>query len=323
MLLRPPLVRVARRRPADLGQRGGLFFGDIEDLGGTALVAGVRFPRMNLIYLDEAGIAGDDPVTTVCGVIVRDDGQWQHAVDSVGKVIAQHVPASVLAQNGGFIPHATQIMEDDYRSTWPLESRAAFLHDLLFVPYHSALTVVWAYTRSTYRLGGVPKNIRPEAARHAFTFQLCVGDADECIRNALPMPAAGVCICEDTDKRNLLRWITSNLSRNPLTVPGMAAPYRVERMIDTVHFVKKGQAPLTALADVCAWIIKRYVGGNTEAEPYVRTLLATIPFEKIFLNLSGGTASGWFTPAYPDGGTGGRTTSMGFPSQRGSAAAVD
>jgi hypothetical protein len=281
--------------------------------------AGVTSRAMILIYLDEAGIAADDPMTTVCGIMVREDAQWKHATDSINNVIAQHAPKEVRDENGRFVPHAKKILDDDYRKVWSLESRIAFLHDLLYIVEYSNLTVAWAYTRNTIKLGGVPEGMRPEHARHSYTFQLCVAEADECIRTVLPLPASGICICEDTDQRRLLQWLTMNLSRNPLTVPGMQEPYRIERMIDTVHFVQKRQAPITALADVCAWALKRYVSGKSDAEPFMRTLLSRIPFGEVFLDLTRNFASGWFTPAdpfAPGDATSVRPPRLGWPSQR-------
>ena len=62
----------------------------------------------------------------------------------------------------------------------------------------------------------------------------------------------------------------------------MAQEYRIERMIDTAHFVEKGQAPLVALADVCAWAIKRYMAGSKGAEKFMGSLLSKRPLDDAF-----------------------------------------
>jgi hypothetical protein len=277
---------------------------------------------MQLIYLDEAGIAADDPVTTVCGIMLGSAEQWKSAYDNINWVISQHVPKDVRDENGNFVPHAKKVWGMNYRKVWPLESRTAFLHDLLFILEFSSLTIAWAYARNTLKLRDVPPGLRPEHARHAFAFELCVAEADQCIRTALPPPASpsGICICEDNDQRRFLQWVTANLSRKPLKIPGRDE-YRIERMIDTVHFVQKGQAPIIALADVCAWALKRYMGGKADAEPFMRSLCSKRPLAEVFPNPNSAREvdAGWLTPAdpYPPSDTTTvRPESLRWPSQR-------
>ena len=162
--------------------------------------------------------------------------------------------------------------------------------------------------------------MRPEKARHAFAFQLCVAEADHCIRTALPMPASGICICEDNDQPNFLRWVTGNLSRNPLKLPENDE-YRIERMIDTVHFVRKGEAPIIALADVCAWVLKRYMNARPDADAFMRSLCSKRPIAELLPSPDTPrfVDSGWLTPAdpFPPGDkTSVRPEALGWPSQR-------
>jgi hypothetical protein len=102
----------------------------------------------------------------------------------------------------------------------------------------------------------------------------------------------------------------------------VAQEYRIERMIDTVHFVEKGQAPLVALADVCAWAIKRYMAGSKGAEKFMGALLSKRPLDDAFGDEEERAAahvSGWLVPAHcfdPAAPSANPAPALGFPSER-------
>lgn len=288
----------------------------------------------HLVYIDEAGIAADDPVTAVAGITVHSDKQWHHAVDAINIVINQHVPEHIRGE--GFISHATEVFEYAYRKRWPLASRVAYMHDLLYVVEHSSLGLAWAIARDTLTLTSLPDWMTAEQSRHAFAFELCLSQADRGIRDRTEKHETAIAICEDNDLRKFLRWVAAHVSRNPLVIPaqptmessaygaeskGNAQEYRVERMIDTVHFVGKGQAPLMALADACAWAIKRFIWGRSHAESYMQSLLSRPSLIDGFRTEKSIHASGWLIPALCSDASdtsGEPPPRLGFPSTRNS-----
>jgi hypothetical protein len=290
---------------------------------------------MHLVYFDGDGIKKNDPVTVVCGISVGDDGQWRSAYSNINWVVSQHVPAAVRDENGYFVPCATEVWSAKYKDHWSMESRAAFLHDLLYIVENTSLGLAWTYVRRELQIANVPDNVRPEQARHAMAFELCVGRVDWAIRTFRPAVERTLCICEDNDQRDLLQEAAVRLSRYPRVIPaspGMeqiawgrvtkAGPlvYQNQRMIDTVHFVQKGQAPLIALADVCAWALKRYITGKPDAEAFMRSLFSKRPLADAFgTNFNAPHNSGWLVPMYcldPANPPANPPASLGFPSLR-------
>lgn len=289
----------------------------------------------HLVYLCESGAKTDDQVTTVAGIVVSRDDQWHHAVGHLNWVINKHVPEKL--RTAGFIPRAGEVWGKNYRDSWPRESRMAFLHDLLYLVENSNLGLAWGKARDPTTYINAPKKLRPEEARHAFAFQLCMARADFGIGLYLPKHETMMCVCEDNNNREFLQWLAAFNRKSPLVIP--AAPsleswvfgtvvkgkeqiYSTGRMIDTVHFTERGAAPLIAVADVCAWAIKRYMGEKPLAEEFIRSLLTKRPLEDAFGNRTaraGSSSSGWVVPSHPFDPNDKSFTppaSLGFPSGR-------
>ncbi len=287
----------------------------------------------HLVYLDEAGIASNDRVTAVAAITVHSDEQWLAAVNEINGVINKHVPQSIRAE--GFIPHATDVFEDDYGGRWPLPSRIAYMHDLLYLVEHCSLGLGWGVTRDALRLTSLPEGLTPEQGRHAFAFELCLCQTDRGIREYFAEPqGTAIAICEKNDLSSFLQWVAAHVSRNPLIIPaeptmgdlafgvesnGTEQVFRVERMIDTVHFVAKGQAPLMGLADACAWAIKRFIWGLGYAEEYMLSLLSKPSLLEVFRTGTSNYAAGWLIPALnrePGDTSDGPPARLGYPSTR-------
>src|SRR4029077_14880312 len=125
-----------------------------------------------LVYLCESGPKADEKLTTVAGIVIANDEQWHHAARSLNWVINKHVPEKV--RNAGLLPRAREVWSDGYGDSWPRTSRAAYLHDLLYLLENSNLGLAWGMARDPTTYLSAPTPLRLEQARHAYAFQLCM-----------------------------------------------------------------------------------------------------------------------------------------------------
>jgi hypothetical protein len=287
----------------------------------------------SLVYLSDAGTKANEKLTTVAGIVIARDDQWHHAVWHLNWVVNKHVPEKVRAS--GMLPRASELWTSKYDESWQKESRGAYLHDLLYVTENSSLLLAWGMARDPTTFFNAPIPLRPEQARHALAFQQCMAQADFGIGVNLPGHTTMMCVCEDNSNREFLQWLAEYNRQNPLVLPaspdlesrafgvvtrGQAQVFSTRRMIDTVHFAARGSAPLVALADVCAWAIRRYMTGDRAlANEFMKSLLSKVPLEQAFGNAkgrAGSGGSGLLAPANPFGPNVTPPPGLGFPSER-------
>jgi hypothetical protein len=263
---------------------------------------------VRLIYADEAGVGANEPDTVVVGVIVNADTQWRRAAAAVLELLST-VPEPYRA---GFISHASSIFHDKHlREHWSFGDRLAFLHGMMSIPARLGLGIAWGLSRRSLKIDLMP-GYTLEQAQHAFAFQNCLAQADRIIRAfAHPTEVTAVVAEDSPDMRHFLRHVAGLLSMRPLTIPiehvrsskdehGVEArrpvEYRIERMIDTIHFAAKEQAILLQIADACAYGLRRYFMDKPFAAEFARSVAGRDP-QAAF----GGPAldSPWAAGAFP------------------------
>lgn len=224
---------------------------------------------MYMIYMDEAGTSKNEPVSVVVGVVIHADTQWKPAEKLLMQAIDELVPADL---RNGFTFHAKDIW-NGYRSRtdWPAEQRQELVARVAAIPFKvNAAISVAKVRRDAPDLPIIEKFFRPHEFHHIVAFWHCLVRANRHIRRVGFPGEFGTAVAEDEPK------LRSRL-RKTLKAPQPALPpehqrktklqemrgeepvateeEKIDRIIDTVHFVEKDGAPLLQIADACAFSV--------------------------------------------------------------------
>lgn len=246
---------------------------------------------VHYIYVDEAGTSQHEKASVVVGVMVHADTQWMLAKEAVAEVLSA-VPAQF---RNGFVFHAKTIWgHRKYREGWSREGRAALLHAMMLLPRRLGLPLALGVHRrgtdwSDTAWGEM--GLSNFHVDHVMAFAMCMGRADMYLRKHTPEHEIATVVAENADAiRDYLRGAIE-VMRPYEVVPAYVIGVRptkaeqesgailqdgtqkVTRIIDTVHFVKKDDAPLLQIADACAYGFRRYFEEQTFGREYVRTIL--------------------------------------------------
>jgi hypothetical protein len=240
------------------------------------------------IYLDEAGTSAHEPATVVVGVVINADRHWKAASEFLENLKDEFVPKALRP---GFTFHAKDIWAGykEYRDIWPREQRAEFIGAVAsiprFLPSAIVLGLVWRRADESSPIEGVSV----ADYQHVFAFWRCVARANKYIRDWAAPSEVATLVAEDVpQKRRMLKKIAKvdpgdfelNSETILLTELEIAAgrilqtqPGPIDRIIDTVHFVTKDEAPLTQIADACAFVFRRYFAEQEFGAEWVYTML--------------------------------------------------
>jgi hypothetical protein len=241
---------------------------------------------VRFIYTDEAGTSADEPVTVVVGLVVHADTQWMRAAEQIRNVLSR-VPEEF---RNDFVFHATAIWgSPKYRPSWQFRDRLETLHAMMRIPGALGIPIsLGMYRRSVQ----VPNNVQmlPEHYHHARAFGLCIATADGYIRDNAGANEVATVVAEDVPamRRRLLAAVdsyrTSPVRLNPSQVVSERtfAGFRVDasrleltvnRIIDTIHFVAKRDAPILQVADACAFGLRRFLAGQSYGEDFAKSVV--------------------------------------------------
>ncbi len=244
---------------------------------------------MRFVYVDEAGISAKEPVTVVVGLVVQADDQWNSATSALSRLLLT-VPEPL---RNGFTSHATSVWNSqDYREAWSLEARREFLLAMMALPRRQRLPIALAVIRRTaasVEPGRMP--LRREQFQHVMAFGMCIEQADDYVRRFCGEQEVATVIAEDvpevkawiaklvTGTRDKGGWIVKPEHQRPTKAQiesGDLPKERftgIKRVIDTVHFVGKREAPLLQVADACAFGFRRYFADLSFGTECVRAIV--------------------------------------------------
>jgi hypothetical protein len=229
---------------------------------------------MRFIYTDEAGIAANEPVTVVVGLIVNADTQW---VPTVGRIfeVLKSVPEKFRQD---FIFHATSVWADHkYRPDWSMNGRVEFLKRMMSIPRESGLPIAYGLF---YRDGTLNPDVNltelkmtREQYQHVHAFEACMASADEYVNTFAAQNEVAAIVAEDIpEMRQRLKEATTQLRTGGLTVNARVTnqvqgttvssqrkvAMKIRRVIDDIHFAPKDSALILWLADAVAFGLRRH-----------------------------------------------------------------
>ena len=222
---------------------------------------------MRYIYIDEAGISANEPITVVASVIVHADSKFLVTEKEIDALFDKHVPDKLRE---GFIFHATKLYSGTARiepGIWKDGARWALLEGMVALPKMIGLPVSVGICRRG-QPSKIPK-MRPEQSDHAEAFLFSISLADRYLRKYTREHEVGCMVVEDAGKtRKILDKIPDLLRSNPFVLPpeelassGLPSPWgdkgsgemMVEKIRDGIYWQDKKQARFLQLADAWAF----------------------------------------------------------------------
>ncbi len=223
---------------------------------------------VRLLYLDEAGKDAHAPWLCVAGVLVHGDHQWPELTNRISALVEKYVPEE---DRHGFAFHATDIFHgsgvfDRRKPEWADPTkRYRVLDDLAKIIDDMTLPLVsGSYEKSSFGLGIYdPMDAQKHESKviHSIAAIDCLRWADKWLELFAPTELATVVHEDGTRAKTMIKEGLKLLRDEKLmalvnTSPSLLAlPLR--RIIDTVHFAEKADAPGLQMADLCAFILGR------------------------------------------------------------------
>jgi hypothetical protein len=235
-------------------------------------------------YLDESGISSKERITVVAGVIIEADRQLEDVERYVLKLIDECVPEQYRE---GFAFHGKDLFHGSGRTPFdrryfPLEAAHEILKRLLIIPAKFLLPIVYGF-HDKNSLAEFNKThsrfpMRVSAAHHAFAYSFCALAVESYMRDSAEPREVASLVVENND--NACKFIKSthsllrgrNLGRGSdagafsyfKEIAGDCVPIR--KIKGAVHFASKDEELLLQVADVCAFIIRRFLEGKSDEE---------------------------------------------------------
>lgn len=242
---------------------------------------------MHFVYMDEAGTSAREPVSVVAGVILHAD-QWPKAVQLLRETFDEHVPKELRE---GFHFHAKDVFSGYRTEPWDRVVRQKLVAAVASIPRRAGMAISFGSSRRTAQVPAMPLNNKV-ALQHAIAFSMCVSRANKYVRDWAPEDEMATLFAEDvSDKRKLLKKV-ARFNQPPVVEMGLVLPSErdvsmgritqtdtgpVDRIIDTVNFVEKHEAPLLQIADACAFVFRRFLSEQREGVEMMTEMLGGPP----------------------------------------------
>ena len=251
------------------------------------------FIPVRYVYLDEAGTAAHEPLTVEAGIIIKPDAVWKAVEDRMADLIRTHVPEEY---RDGFVFHAKDLFGGGkYKNGWDLAGRLALLEAFAAIPGDFELPLCVGTARRGAMLEAVgpvegrKASMKPEEMDHCLAFLCCISAADTYLREDTPHDEIAHLAVEDCDRmRRFLDRVYERVKNDPRTLelgvhyeniredgkpPRAVAKLSVSKIMDGPHFVTKARSPMLQLADMCAFVFRRHLSGQSHSERLIEALL--------------------------------------------------
>lgn len=238
------------------------------------------------IYIDEAGISAQEPVTVVVGIIIHADTQWKSAESKIAKLFNDGIPE---CHKHNFIFHAKSIWgSKKYRENWSRQDRLNFLCSMMKIPRELNIPIALGVSNRNIPKISFDSKMSQEEIDHLMAFIICVSQAEKYINKYASPNEIATIVAEDIPAvRRLLRSTFHNVKNFPVIFPikqlhqteklsggqKLATEISISRIIDTVHFTEKAYAPLLQIADACAYGFRRYFSKQKYGEDFIKAIL--------------------------------------------------
>ena len=250
--------------------------------------------RVRFVFVDESGSSAKEPVTVVAAIIVHGDHQWKPVANHLAGLVKDHVP---LHLQKNFVLHAVDLFSGKaLQEAWPPQKSWNLLEKVLQTVPEYMIPVSFGFCR---KLTPVVESILPPddlaylnrglerpgsrvKLQHARAMADCLTWADQFIERFCPDEVATVLVEDNPEMRKSIKampQLLEMISSLPIGNPGWIKPLR--SIVGTVNYAGKREEPLLQLADACAFILRRRLGGFPHVDRFIHALHANDLIEQI------------------------------------------
>ena len=241
---------------------------------------------MHKVYVDEAGDFRGEHMSVVVGVIIE-ECKLELARLLLRTTLDEYVPQRLRP---GFLFHAKKLYNGNViRETgWKIKDRSALIRAVASIPRQICAAISIGKIRNDSQSFDFRKYSKADI-RHGLAFHACLVKANQYVRDW--SVADAVVIAEDIPERRRLLAITlkvpvvkfssmdapffnrwTKIERQTGVFTQNCWPGDIDRIKDPITFRRKGEEPLLAIADACAFCLRRYLS----AQPYGQQLVAAM-----------------------------------------------
>lgn len=256
------------------------------------------------IYADEAGNDDNSPVTVVAGIIVDADRKLFDLERAIREELRSLPPAL-----DGVALSAKMIWGDrSIRDHWPsMTSRKRFIERMLSLPRRLRVPIAYSIIRRDRTFVPNSDALSPVQVDHVLALAQFATHADRYIRNHCSPSEVGMIFYEDMpdfrekirDAINVFRDRENHIELTDQQVNWSAdevaqgyntqyTDFRVDRIRQTVAFVKKADDPLTILSDFVAFCFRRYFSDGEHSEDFMQAMIEQCPDKSVWARPSSG-----------------------------------
>jgi hypothetical protein len=262
---------------------------------GGAPLLGERLVR--LVYMDEAGISRDEPITVVSGIIVHGDTQLNLAEQHLVDLVKKHIPE---AQRPGFVFHATHIFNGVSGTDvvfgrdnpdWPLARRLQVADDLAlsFREFDLRITLGVAHRKNMAELFpaflSAPES-EAAAMMHSAAFMICSMYIEQWMRSFGDNENCLLVVENHERHRQQLRSMQRDL-QNPDNKINLGDEwdhyFPFTRIREDPLFQDKRPHSILQLADFAAYVMKRTFNGDTKVKRFTDLFWQQVIFDRSLL----------------------------------------
>lgn len=262
---------------------------------------------MRYIYIDEAGTSKGEPWLLVVGIVLHADRHWLVTKDYIDYLLLNHVPMNHRFRPE-FMFHATEIWNSpNYRVGWTREQRKALLLKMMDVPRQMGLTIALGCQRRDApnpddELPPELRHLTVEETRHARAFAGCLMHAEQYMAKYAGPNEVATVVAEDIPERRAKLRDAVNFIRESRYVGNHPARalLQIKRVVDEIHFVDKQRSPMLAVADACAFGLRRFLADLTDGNELGAAVMGAEKAAEVQRNLGSGFLFGYqtFDPAH-------------------------
>jgi hypothetical protein len=239
------------------------------------------------VYLDESGVANPahEPWLVVAGIVIDADRQWRQLEERLSALADTYAPPE---KRDGFVFHAKELWSGGKvipRESYPAARRWEALKTICALPAEFQFPVVFgAVHRGFFRqfMGGTLAQTEVTVDAQVYAFGECLSTVEYYMRQEVaPDEVATITVEYNPHTYKLFRKEFGKLKKAHWIMEGMINPaamqyWPITRIVDSVSYCEKHDTSLLQIADACAFIIRKGMEQNPQAQPYLDSFSAQL-----------------------------------------------
>ncbi len=226
-------------------------------------------PIVFVAYSDESGIGNEteEPIVIVSAIVIHPVSQWSDLHNEIQRLIQEHLPSKAAAGRE-FHTHDLfgQLSRPNYKNLLVglLQTLVKFKIPVFYGAVHRK-----GMRERMHAMGFHWKDRNILRMTQGFAFYMCAHRVETDFHTFAPNERL-LWIADHADAAIVMKEFLRFTQKEPL-VENMPTT-RLDHIIDTLYFGDSKDSRALQLADACNYVIRRFLAGKANAEPYYRII---------------------------------------------------